>query len=185
MPVSVHRPVPLPRPGDSASWHLVYEIHVSGLSVGPNPELYAEVMVSVDGVNAFQGQGMAVRLVRDAPLDHWRALGPHREQTTGAFLEPRLLGGLVDCREPGPVATENGFAFDYSSLLACAWGNPGQAFGPWAAAMEQSATSIRLPGPLYHFMSRIVSLDAAVADPRPGSTVVAECDVPPELWYFE
>ncbi|MGW5117282.1 beta-ketoacyl synthase N-terminal-like domain-containing protein [Streptomyces noursei] len=168
-----------------ASRRLVYEIHVSGLSTGLNPVLHAEVMVSVDGVNAFHGQGLAMRLVRDAPLDHWRALGPHREQTTGVCLEPRLLGGLVGHREPRPVATENGFAFDYPSLLACAWGSPSQAFGPWAAALEQSATTIRLPGPPYHFMSRIVSLDATLADPRPGSTIVAEYDVPQEVWYFE
>ncbi|MFI1801854.1 beta-ketoacyl synthase N-terminal-like domain-containing protein [Streptomyces sp. NPDC020379] len=168
-----------------ASRRLVYEVHVTGLSTGPDPVLYAEVMVSVDGVNAFHGQGMAVRLVRDTPLEHWRDLGPHREQTTGVCLEPRLLGGLVGHREPRPVATEDGFAFGYPSLLACAWGRPGHAFGPWAAAMEQSATSIRLPGPPYHFMSRIVSLDAARADPRPGSAIVAEYDVPPEVWYFE
>ncbi|MBB5120206.1 hypothetical protein AF335_17255 [Streptomyces eurocidicus] len=168
-----------------ASRRVVYEIHVGGLSTGPEPVLYAEAMVSVDGVNAFHGRNLALRLVRDAPLDHWRELGPHREQTTGACLEPRLLGGLAGHRERRPVATENGFAFDYPSLLACAWGRPGQAFGPWAAVLDRAATTIRLPGPPYHFMSRIASLDAPLGEPRPGSAVVAEYDVPPDVWYFE
>lgn len=116
--------------------------------------------MSVDGVHAFHGGNLALRLVRDAPLEHWRHLGPHREQTTGTRLDPRLLGGLAGHREPRPTATENGFAFGYPSLLACAWGSPSQAFGPPAAALDGAATVIRLPGPPYHFMSRIVSLDA-------------------------
>ncbi|MFI9310973.1 beta-ketoacyl synthase N-terminal-like domain-containing protein [Streptomyces triculaminicus] len=168
-----------------ASRRMVYEIHVGGLSTGPEPVLYADAMVSVDGVNAFLGRNLALRLVRDAPLDHWRELGPHREQTTGACLEPRLLGGLVGHRERRPAATANGFAFDYPSLLACAWGRGSQAFGPSAAAMDRSPTTIRLPGPPYHFMSRIVSLDATPGEPRPGSAVVTEYDVPEEVWYFE
>lgn len=167
------------------SRHIVYEIHVGGLRTGPEPELHAEVMVSVDGVHAFHGQNLALRLVRDAPLEHWQHLGPHREQTTGAHLEPRQLGGLAGHREPRPVATENGFAFGYPSLLACAWGSPSQAFGPPAAVLDQAATVIRLPGPPYHFMSRLVSVDATPADPRPGSTIVAEYDVPQDTWYFE
>ncbi|MFF7019797.1 beta-ketoacyl synthase N-terminal-like domain-containing protein [Streptomyces klenkii] len=167
------------------SRRVVYEIVVGGLSAGPDPVLHAEVMVSVDGVNAFHGQDLAMRLVRDAPLDHWRTLGPHREQTTGTCLEPRMLGGLVGHREPRPAATEHGFAFDYPALLACAWGSPSQAFGPWAADLDRSASAIRLPGPPYHFMSRIASLDAPAGDPRPGSAVVAEYDVPPDVWYFE
>ncbi len=168
-----------------ASRRVVYEIHVGGLSTGPEPVLYAEAMVSVDGVNAFHGRNLALRLVRDAPLDHWRELGPHREQTTGACPEPRLLGGLVGYREHRPVVTENGFALDYPSLLACAWGRLGQAFGPSATALDRAPTTIHLPGPPYHFMSRIVSLDASPGRLRPGSVVVAEYDVPEEVWYFE
>ncbi|MEW2033516.1 beta-ketoacyl synthase N-terminal-like domain-containing protein [Streptomyces roseifaciens] len=168
-----------------ASRRVVYEIHVGGLSTGPEPVLYAEAMVSVDGVNAFHGRNLALRLVRDAPLDHWRDLGPHREHTTGACPEPRLLGGLVGYRERRPVVTENGFALDYPSLLACAWGRPGQAFGPSATALDRAPTTIHLPGPPYHFMSRVVSLDASPGRPRLGSVAVAEYDVPEEVWYFE
>ncbi|MCF3102158.1 beta keto-acyl synthase [Streptomyces roseoverticillatus] len=167
------------------SRRVVYEVHVGGLRAGPRPEIHAEVMVSVDGIHAFHGRNLVLRLVRDAPLEHWQHLGPHREQTTGTRLDPRLLGGLAGHREPRSTATENGFAFGYPSLLACAWGSPSQAFGPPAAALDRSATVIRLPGPPYHFMSRIVSLDATPTVPRPGSTVVAEYDVPQDVWYFE
>ncbi|MEV8476280.1 beta-ketoacyl synthase N-terminal-like domain-containing protein [Streptomyces sp. NPDC051173] len=167
------------------SRNVVYEIHVGGLTTGREPVLYAEAMVSVDGVNAFHCRDLALRLVRDAPLEHWRELGPHREQTTGTLLEPRALGGLAGHRESRPVATENGFAFGYPSLLACAWGSPVDVFGPPAAVLDQAETTTHLPGPPYHFMSRIVSLDAPSGESRTGSAIVAEYDVPPEVWYFE
>jgi hypothetical protein len=55
-----------------------------------------------------------------------------------------------------PVATSpEGFPFDYASLLACAWGRPTNAFGPLYSPFDSARRVARLPGPPYHFLSRI------------------------------
>ncbi|MGW1076670.1 hypothetical protein ACWD4A_28395, partial [Streptomyces sp. NPDC002537] len=46
---------------------LTYEVHVAGIVAGPEPALYADVLVSVDGVPALHSQGLAVRLVPGDP----------------------------------------------------------------------------------------------------------------------
>ncbi|GAA0418436.1 hypothetical protein [Streptomyces luteireticuli] len=51
------------------SRRMVYEIHVGGLTTGPEPVLYAEAMVSVDGVHAFHSRNLALRLVGDTLPD--------------------------------------------------------------------------------------------------------------------
>ncbi len=43
----------------------------------------------------------------------------------------------------------------------------------------------RLPGPPYHFVTRIVSVDGPPAGRQPGITATAEYDVPAQAWYFE
>ncbi|WP_405976354.1 beta keto-acyl synthase [Streptomyces sp. NBC_00988] len=168
-----------------ASKRVVYEVFVHGVLAGPVPTLYADVLGTVDGIKAFHGQNIALQLVPDRPLSHWRQLGGHAEQTSGTPVPLASLGGLVSHREPKPVAVSDGFAFDYPSLLACAWGKPSEAFGAAAEAFDGTRRIARLPGPPYHFMSRIVSVDGAQGAMRQGSSVVAEYDVPDQAWYFE
>ncbi|WP_326696263.1 beta-ketoacyl synthase N-terminal-like domain-containing protein [Streptomyces sp. NBC_01754] len=168
-----------------ASGRIVYEVFVRGVSAGPEPTLYADVLGTVDGVKAFHGQDITLRLVPDWPLSHWRGLGPHVEQKDGTPVPPDSLGGLVGHRPPKAAAEREGIVFDYPSLLACAWGRPSEAFGA-ARAFDGTRRTARLPGPPYHFMTRIVSVD----EPHPGTRrgggrVVAEYDVPDEVWYFE
>ena len=43
----------------------------------------------------------------------------------------------------------------------------------------------RLPGPPYHFITRIVSVEGPIGVPQPGAAVEVEYDVPPDAWYFE
>ncbi|GMA87787.1 hypothetical protein GCM10025868_30370 [Angustibacter aerolatus] len=50
-----------------SSQQVVYEVFVHGLSLGPVPTLYADVLGSVDGVRAFHGRDVALRLVPDDP----------------------------------------------------------------------------------------------------------------------
>ncbi|MET7646459.1 beta-ketoacyl synthase N-terminal-like domain-containing protein [Streptomyces sp. NPDC005426] len=165
---------------------VVYEVFVRGVSAGPVPTLHADVLGSVDGTKAFLGRGMALRLVPDWPLSHWRHSGPPAVQAGGAPVPLPLLGGLAGHREEKPVATAaDGFPFDYPSLLACAWGRPSEAFGAMYEPFDGTRKVARLPGPPYHFMSRIVSVDGPQAGMREGSAVVAEYDVPAEAWYFE
>jgi PfaB family protein len=164
---------------------LRYEVFVRGLSAGPEPTLLADVLCTVDGLAAFHAAGVGLRLVPDWPLTRWRQLGPPAEQTTGEPIPSPRLAGLVGHRETGAVAEVDGFAFGYDSLLACAWGRPSEAFGPMYERFDGARRVARLPGPPYHFMSRIVSVDGPIGGMAVGSRVVAEYDVPDKVWYFE
>ncbi len=169
-----------------AGRRVVYEVFVRGVSAGPVPTLYADVLGSVDGAKAFLGQDVALRLVPDWPLSHWRRSGPPLVQGSGAPVPLPLLGGLAGHREEKPVATAaDGLPFGYASLLACAWGRPSEAFGTAYEPFDGTRKVARLPGPPYHFMSRIVSVDGPQGGVREGSSVVAEYDVPAQAWYFE
>ncbi len=167
------------------SRRIVYEVFVRGVSAGPVPTLYADVLGTVDGCRAFHGRHVGLRLVPDWPLTHWRQLGPPAQQTSGTPVPVASLGGLLTHREPSAVAVVDGFAFDYASLLACAWGRPSDAFGPAYARFDGTRRCARLPGPPYHFMSRIVEVEGPPNGMREGSRVVAEYDVPDRAWYFE
>ncbi|MER5853004.1 beta-ketoacyl synthase N-terminal-like domain-containing protein [Streptomyces sp. NPDC002012] len=167
------------------SHRIVYEVFVRGVSSGPLPTLHADVLGTVDGVKAFHGSDVTLRLVPDWPLSHWRRSGPSTVQTGGAPVPLAALGGLAGHRENGPVAAVDGFSFGYASLLACAWGRPSEAFGAAYEPFDGTRKVARLPGPPYHFMSRIAGVDGPQGGMREGSSVVAEYDVPALAWYFE
>ena len=167
------------------SERLVYEVFVVEVGDGPEPTLIADVLGTVDGVKAFHAQRIGLRLVPDWPLDHWRKLGPHVDQLDGGRLVARELGGLVGHRERGEVAVVDGFAFDYPALLAGAWGKPSSAFGDSYRVFDDTRRAPRLPGPPYHFVSRITGIGGEQGAMAVGSWVEAEYDVPDQVWYFE
>lgn len=148
-----------------ASRHLVYEVFVEEVHDGEYPTLWADLLVTVDGLKAFHCRRMGVRLVPGFPIE---------------AQQERLE--VVDTKA---VAQQEGFAFGQRSLWACAWGRPSMAFGPQFKGFDAGKRLPRLPGPPYHFMTRIASIDGQLGDPRVGSTIVAEYDVPPDAWYFE
>src|SRR6185437_13811520 len=69
-------------------------------------------------------------------------------------------------------------------LLACAWGKPTDGLGPMAEAFAGTRRPPRLPGPPYHFMSRIIAVEGPYQGMAIGSAVTAEYDVPDDAWYF-
>jgi acyl transferase domain-containing protein/3-hydroxymyristoyl/3-hydroxydecanoyl-(acyl carrier protein) dehydratase/1-acyl-sn-glycerol-3-phosphate acyltransferase len=168
-----------------SSKHLAYEVFVSSVVAGPIPMVVADLLCTVDGKKAFHARSVGLRLVPDWPLEHWKHLAPAAAQLTGEAVALRSLAGLVGYREPKPVAVVDGFAFDYHSLISCAWGPPSSAFGPFYARFDGTRRAARLPGPPYHFMSRITRLDGPIGGMQPGTTVEVEYDVPVEQWYFE
>jgi 3-oxoacyl-(acyl-carrier-protein) synthase/3-hydroxymyristoyl/3-hydroxydecanoyl-(acyl carrier protein) dehydratase len=149
-----------------SSRELVYELFVDEIVGGPTPTLFADLLGIVDGLPAFHCRRMGLRLVHAYPMDAGRL---------AVELPP----------DDRPVAAVDGFAFDHRSLLACAWGRPSEAFGPMYAAFDAGVRVPRLPGPPYHFMSRVASVTGAMGGMEKGSLVVAEYDVPPDAWYFE
>lgn len=166
-----------------ASRVLVYELFVSHIAASPHPMLTADLLCSVDGVKAFHVASLGLRLVPDWPLDHWRHLGAPAVQTTGEPVALSALGGLAGHAEAKAVAVVDGTELGYASLLACAWGRPSEMMGARLARMDGTTRTARLPGPPYHFMTRITDLTCAPARPV-GSRMTVEYDIPAAAWYW-
>ncbi len=141
-----------------------YEIYVESVIAAPQPTVFVHLLGISDGLNAFHSRG-GLRLVPDWPL------------TT----HPEILRDYV---EPKPVAEINGFKFDYASLIACAWGDPVDAFGNLFQNLDKTNRVVRLPSPPYHCMSRILKIDGTSGEPKPGTSIEPEYDIPPNAWYF-
>ncbi len=149
------------------SRELVYEIFVEEVHDGPIPMIYADLLCSVDGLGAFHARRVGLRLVPDWPTEKIDA----------------LLSGYVESKA---VASYQGFDFDYASLLACAWGKPSAAFGPMYERFDGLRRVARLPGPPYHFLSRITDLQTTPGEFVAGGMVEIEYDIPDASeWYFQ
>ncbi|MFT5209955.1 MAG: acyl transferase domain-containing protein/3-hydroxymyristoyl [Flavobacterium sp.] len=145
---------------------LVYEIFVDEEIVDKEPQLFAHVMCTIDGRKAFLCERLGLQLVPDWPL--------------GSM--PELLAPIEDER---PLAYINEFPLDYHSLISCAWGKPSTAFGQGFAHYDGPLRSPRLPGPPYHFMTRIVSLEGEMASMKKGGRVEALYDIREDAWFFD
>lgn len=164
---------------------LVYEVFVTGLCGGGEPVLTADVLCSVDGLQAFHVQGLALRLILDYPLEHWRHLGPPQVQRDGVPVPLPALGGLCGYRDEIECVVQEGVRWDYPTLLEMAWGRQPEAFALSASGPGGGLRMSRLPGPPYHFVTRITSGTMAHGAERVGDSLVAEYDVPTSMWYFE
>ena len=151
------------------SKELICEMFVEEVHDGPLPTVYADLLGTVDGLKAFHARRVGLRLVPDWLIS-----------TKDPVSE--VLRGHV---EPKPVASVNGFELGYRSLLACAWGKPSEAFGPLYAEYDGPRKLARLPGPPYHFMSRVVRIEGDMGARQPGVTIECEYDVPERAWYFD
>ncbi|MFT7580541.1 MAG: acyl transferase domain-containing protein/3-hydroxymyristoyl [Myxococcota bacterium] len=144
---------------------LTTEVFVEEIIAGPKPTLIADLLCTVDGLKAFHARRVALELVPDWPLGS----------------KPELLRDHQDRR---PVAEVDGFKFGYESLLACAWGQPSKAFGPMYAPFDGTRKVARLPGPPYHFLSRVAAVEGPIGVMKAGARVTFEYDIPPDAWYF-
>ena len=147
------------------SKQLVYEVFVDSFEMDPVPTLFADILCTVDGLKAFHCRRMGVRLAPAWPMD-----------ARPEFLPPGP--------PPEPVAEINGIPSDFRSLLACAWGRPTDAFGPPVARFDSPERLARLPGPPYHFMSRITRIDGTFGGCETGTVIECAYDVPADAWYF-
>ncbi|MDQ3263752.1 MAG: 1-acyl-sn-glycerol-3-phosphate acyltransferase [Myxococcota bacterium] len=151
------------------SRELTCELFVEEVHDGPYPTIYADLLGTVDGHKAFHARRVGLRLVPDWPLSS-RAQLPRYEA-------PAANSALA-------VAEVNGFRFDFESLLACAWGKPSAAFGPMYEVFDGTRRVARLPGPPYHFMSRVSQVEGELGRCEPGASVEIAYDVPADAWYF-
>ena len=148
--------------------HLVYETFVEEFEIvdGLYPTLWADILATCDGLKILHIRRMGLRLVPDWPLDCW----------------PHLLS---DYEEKRTVASIDGMEFGYKSLLACAFGKPSDAFGPPGAIFDTGRHIARLPGPPYHFMTRVSKIAATPGAMATNETIDVEYDVPVAEWYFK
>ncbi|OBI55009.1 beta-ketoacyl synthase N-terminal-like domain-containing protein [Mycobacterium sp. E787] len=147
------------------SRELVYEVFVREVIAGPEPTVFADLLCTVDGLPAFHCRRMGLRLSPGCPMD----------------MGVEELDGYV---EPKPVAEGHGVKFDYQAMLACAIAKPSLAVGPLYEKFDTHRRVARLPGPPYHFMSRVTRVVGELGVAKPGAEVVAEYDVPRDAWYF-
>lgn len=149
------------------SKHIVYELFVDEVCGGDMPVIFAHVLCSVDGLKAFLCERLGLQLVPDWPL---------------SSMPEYLAEDRTDMR---PLAYIGDFRLDYLSLIHCAWGKPTRAFGQGFAHYDGPRRSPRLPGPPYHFMTRIVDLHGEMARMQAGARVTAVYDLEPDAWYFD
>jgi len=146
--------------------NLTYEVFIEEIIDGDMPMISAAILCSSDGFKVFQCRSMGVRLVPGWPL---------------STCDPLLLGEDA----PFVVDPEGDVQGDYKALLACGWGSPSEAFGSMYKRFDNARRVPRLPGPPYHFISRITEVSCPSATPTQGATLVAEYNVPPDAWYFQ
>ncbi|MEM6794759.1 MAG: 1-acyl-sn-glycerol-3-phosphate acyltransferase, partial [Acidobacteriota bacterium] len=178
-----------------SSRHLVYEVFVEERHDGPIPTLYADLLCTVDGLKAFHARRVGLQLVPDYPMDSRAELsaaaGELRPEQID-FLHVHSLGtaparkallAAPEASPPAPLAPD-GFAFDYRSLLACAWGRPSEAFGSFYSRFDGHRQVARLPGPPYHFISRVLQIEGEMGAMEVGSRVEVEYDIPEDAWFY-
>jgi acyl transferase domain-containing protein/3-hydroxymyristoyl/3-hydroxydecanoyl-(acyl carrier protein) dehydratase len=146
---------------------LEYEVFIEEVIDGDEPEVYASLLCKSDGFKVFQCRRFGLRLVPDFPLT-----------TKREFLE-----GTEPLRLVGPGDSD--VRGDYEALLSCAWGKPSDAFGKMFTKFDGALKCPRLPGPPYHFMSSIVTVDVPPGSAADSGTMVSTFDVDPQAWYFE
>lgn len=167
-----------PVPGEAAKFlcrgqvtpqsrQITYELFIEDVFVdqtpeGPRPTVFAAILAWADGVKVFHCRRFGLRLIPDFPARRSDAV----RQQTPVFLHEDVRG-------------------DLGAMLSCASGLPTQAFGQRFARYDQGrANSPRLPGLPYHFVSRVLSVDAPPATATAGTHLVAEYQPEAGAWYF-
>lgn len=145
---------------------LEYEIFIEDVVDGPIPEVYAALLCKSDGFKVFQCRRFGLRLVPDFPLT-----------TKQEFLKDDPV------RLVGPEGSD--VRGDYEAMLSCAWGRPSDAFGKMFTKYDGPTQCPRLPGPPYHFVSSVVSVDVAPGSAPNEGILVSTFEVEPDAWYFE
>jgi 3-hydroxymyristoyl/3-hydroxydecanoyl-(acyl carrier protein) dehydratase len=149
-----------------SSKRLVYEVFIEELISGPLPTVRADLLCTVDGLKAFHAKRFGLSLVPDWPL--------------GA--QPELL---LTAPDPRAATLPNGHRFDQDALIASAIGRPSAAFGHGYARFDGPERAPRLPGPPYHFISRVTEIHGEFGSMQAGIRAVTEYDIPQGAWYLD
>ena len=150
-----------------SSQQLIYEVFVEEVVDGPTPTVYADLLCTVDGLKVFHAVGSALRLVPDWPLEQ-------SSSQPGLLVDPRGTGG----------ARSRASVWATVPARLCV-GSAQRGLRARLRVFDNHRRVARLPGPPYHFMTRVERdrgrrrLDAGRA------RVEVAYDVPADAWYFE
>ncbi|MFE0800394.1 beta-ketoacyl synthase N-terminal-like domain-containing protein [Streptomyces sp. NPDC058812] len=161
---------------------LTYELFVRSVEEGAEPVLRADLLCTVDGRKSFHAEGLALRLVPDTPLDHWRTLARSGGDAPAGLPVPAAELRATPASRRTVVA--DGTLLDRDSMLASAWGRPGEAMGPAFAKLSGRRRTPRLPGPPYLCVDRVTELHAEPGRCAPGSSVETEFDLAEDAWFW-
>jgi 3-hydroxymyristoyl/3-hydroxydecanoyl-(acyl carrier protein) dehydratase len=147
-----------------------YELVVERVEGGPGGALFGHVKAWAGDALIFQAD-LGLRLVPDWPLSSDRELQAE---------------GIAEEASGRAAAEIEGFRIGYRSLLAGALGRPSDAFREPGGFFETGERQMpRLPGPPYHFITRVTAVAGERLTMRPGAEATMEYDVPPDAWYFD
>jgi 3-hydroxymyristoyl/3-hydroxydecanoyl-(acyl carrier protein) dehydratase len=150
---------------------LDYEVAIERFDDGPAAGVVGYVTARANGHVVFQSDDLGLRLVPDFPL------------TSDLELQAE---GEAEARLERPTTEVEGFRIGYKSLLAGALGWPSQAFREPGGFFETGERTMpRLPGPPYHFITRVTALAGERLTMKPGAEATMDYDVPPDAWYFD
>lgn len=150
---------------DALATEVVYDLFVDDVIAEPQPKLLAHVFASINNAKALH---IYVEVC----------------------LEPRYLFDLSAHLKTNPARdprafTLNGYVFDYLSLLAFAFGDPRYILGDLFKDIAWTQRITRAPNPPLLLMTRVTDISAKKAQPKVGSKVRIEYDVPDNAWYFQ
>ena len=158
------------------SKELVYEVFVDEIVAGPIPTLWADILCTIDGLGAFWCRRMGLQLSPGWPLDDPNFCSPDS-------LKP-WQSRIADATEHGQVAYIGDMALSYRAMMNTAWGAPSEAFGPMYQVFDGGRRVARLPGPPYHFMSRVEAINQPPGQMHTGITVELAWDIPADGFFF-
>jgi 3-hydroxymyristoyl/3-hydroxydecanoyl-(acyl carrier protein) dehydratase len=148
-----------------------YEVAVQRFDEGPAAAIVAHVVGRSAGRVVFESEDLGLQLVPDFPL------------TSDLELQAE---GEAEAALRRPTTEVEGFRIGYKSLLAGALGWPSQAFREPGGFFETGERTMpRLPGPPYHFITRVTALAGERLTMKPGAEATMDYDVPPDAWYFD
>jgi 3-hydroxymyristoyl/3-hydroxydecanoyl-(acyl carrier protein) dehydratase len=157
----------IPAPGAA----LDFELCVESLEGEPFSRIVGDVKAWSDGQLVMTAERVSLQVVADFPLTSDRAL---------------YADGQADAKSGRFAASIDGFRLDYASMVAGAVGHPTEAFDQAGAFFETGDRQMpRLPGPPYHFVTRVTHVAGQRLSMKPGAEATMEYDVPVDAWYFD
>jgi 3-hydroxymyristoyl/3-hydroxydecanoyl-(acyl carrier protein) dehydratase len=165
---------------------VTYELFVEEVWSGPVPTLWADLLVTVDGLKAFHCKRMGLQLVPGTILD---AL-PHPPAPDQPFDARPHRASHATSRAVSPLHNQpvwpTFYAGDptYGSIAALALGRHSEAFGPAFGVFDGLRRAAHMPGPPYLFMTRVASVDQPSDQFQAGVTAQIGYDLPDDAWYF-